>query len=554
MSTTQVIGDHAAASAAAPVKNRPSTVVARLTARRALRSGALWGYVFGAVVASSALSYSSIYKTKAERDHLAASFGLNHAASALFGPAPELQTVAGFTAFKVSMTLIVIGAVWGLLTSTRLLRGEEDAGRWELLVTGATTRGAAAGQAIAGLTAGPVALWLVTALLTSVAGASTKVGIGVGQAMYLALALVASPVMFLALGALTSQLAPTRRQAAAQAAVVLGVSYALRLVADAGVGAHWLVWLSPLGWVEELRPLTAPGPAALLPIAALASACGGLAVVLARGRDVGASILPNRATAAPRLRLLSRPAGLALRLVRPTALGWALAVAMTGLVMGIVAPAAGRSISGSSVQQVFSRLGARGSGPGTFLGVSFLIVAMIVGFAGAGQVSAARREEAEGRLSNLLAQPVPRWSWLAGRLSVAVALIVVCGLLAGLFAWAGTAAQGPTAGLAATIGAGLNVVPSAMALLGLGAAALGIWPRRAPQIVQAALVWSVLIELVGGFALRSHWLLDTSVFHQMAAAPAVAPDWGRNAWMVVFGLVGAAVGLAAFNRRDVVEE
>ena len=61
----------------------PGMVVVRHTARRAVRSGALWGYVFGIFVASSALSYSTIYKTRAERDRLAASFGSNHAASAL---------------------------------------------------------------------------------------------------------------------------------------------------------------------------------------------------------------------------------------------------------------------------------------------------------------------------------------------------------------------------------------------------------------------------------------------------------------------------------------
>ncbi len=38
------------------------------------------------------------------------------------------------------MFLMVLGAVWGLLTATRLLRGEEDAGRWELLLAGQTTR------------------------------------------------------------------------------------------------------------------------------------------------------------------------------------------------------------------------------------------------------------------------------------------------------------------------------------------------------------------------------------------------------------------------------
>ena len=69
--------------------------------------------------------------------------------------------------------------------------------------------------------------------------------------------------MFLAVGALAGQLAATRRQAAAYAGAALGVSYALRLVADSGIGLEWLRWATPLGWVEELQPLTSPAPPAL---------------------------------------------------------------------------------------------------------------------------------------------------------------------------------------------------------------------------------------------------------------------------------------------------
>src|ERR1700734_347695 len=152
---------------AAPRTARPAgTVIARLTARKAVRSGVVWGYVFGALIASSAVSYTRIYPTQAARDALAAAYGANKATSALFGPAPQLQTVAGFTDFKISMTLMLLGAVWGLLTSTRLLRGEEDGGRWELLLTGRTTRRRAAAQALAGLGVGAAALWALTAILT----------------------------------------------------------------------------------------------------------------------------------------------------------------------------------------------------------------------------------------------------------------------------------------------------------------------------------------------------------------------------------------------------
>ena len=126
------------------LERRPGTVVGRLTASRAVRSGSLWGLIFGVAIASSQISYTTIYKTQAERDALAAAYGSNKATSALFGPAPQLQTVAGFTVFKISMTLMILGAVWGLLLSTKLLRGEEDDGRWDLLLSGQTTRSGAA--------------------------------------------------------------------------------------------------------------------------------------------------------------------------------------------------------------------------------------------------------------------------------------------------------------------------------------------------------------------------------------------------------------------------
>jgi hypothetical protein len=63
-------------------------------------------------------------------------------------------------------------------------------------------------------------------------------------------------------------------------------------------------------------------------------------------------------------------------------------------------------------------------------------------------------------------------------------------------------------------------------------------------------MWSLLVELVGGFAVQSHWFLDTSLFHQMASAPAVPSDWTTNGVMIVMGVVAALLGGALFSRRD----
>jgi len=540
----------------APVRTErsPGTVVLGQTARKAIRSGVLWGYLFGVVVASSAISYTQIYKTQADREHLAAAFGSNNATSALFGPAPQLQTVAGFTVFKSFMTLMILGAVWGLLTSTRLLRGEEEAGRWELLLTGQTTRRRAAGHALVGLAAGVATIWVITAIITVLAGRDSKVDIAVGPALFFALTLVTTPIMFVAVGALTSQLAATRRQAATYAAWVLGASYALRLVADSGVGMHALIWASPLGWVEELQPLTSPRPLAYLPIVAFTVVVAMIAVHLTGKRDVGSSVFPDRVHASPRLRLLHGHVGLSIRLIRPTVVAWWCAIAATGLLMGLVAKAAGGTISGSSVQTVFSRLGASGTGAEVYLGVTFLIQAVLVAFVAAGQASAVRGEERDGHLDNLLVRPVSRPSWFGGRLGAAVVVLLAGGVIAGVMTWIGTLTQDAGVGLGTLVGAGVNVVPPSICILGIGALAFGVWPRATSLVVYAVLGWSLLVEVVGGVVASSHWLVDTSLFHQMAAAPAVAPNWTTGGAMVGIGAVSAVVGALAFRRRDIVGE
>ena len=62
-----------------------------------------------------------------------------------------------------------------------------------------------------------------------------------------------------AIGALAGQRASSRSQANVLSAGVLG-AFLLRMVADSGSGLAWLRWATPLGWVEELHPLTGSDP------------------------------------------------------------------------------------------------------------------------------------------------------------------------------------------------------------------------------------------------------------------------------------------------------
>ncbi|MDA8208096.1 MAG: hypothetical protein M0Z92_03790 [Actinomycetota bacterium] len=547
-----------AVAVASPTVTRPTakarTVIARRTARRSLRSAVLWGYVFGVTVASSAYSYTTIYKTASERQRLDAVFGANRAVAALFGPAVHLDTVPGFTAYKSSMAVMIIGAVWGLMHSTRLLRGEEDAGRWDLLVSGETTLRQAVLQALSGFAAAAALVWAITFVITAAVGQASSVRIGVSASLYLATALVSSAVIFLAVGALTSQLAANRRRASSYAGVVLGISYGLRMVGDAVPGLHWLVWASPLGWVEELRPLTGSRPMAFLPITAFTLAAALAAIHFAGRRDVGGSILAERSSREARLRTLTGPFGLTFRLMLSSIISWVVAVAIGGALVGITAQAAGSTVVGSSVEQVFTRLGAAGAGAKAFLGVIFVILAMTVGYQAATQLSLMRSEEAGGRADHLLVGNVSRSRWFTGWLLAIALSLLASSLAAGLFTWAGASFQGSGLGIWSSLAAGMNIFPPALFILGTGALALGFLPRFAGAVMYTVLGWSALVELVGGFVGESHWALDTSLFHQMSAAPAVAPNWQTGAVLAGLGILMAIVGHQALLRRDLQEE
>lgn len=526
--------------------------VARRTARAALRSGVLWGYVFGVTVGSTALTYVSTYRTAAERAHLAALFRTDTGLAALNGPAAALQTVAGFTAWKTSMVLAVVGAAWGLLTAGRLLRGEEDAGRWELLLAGRTGRAAATAQALAGLGAGLAALWAVTAAVTVATGQLSKVHIAPGRCLLFALAVAAAPAMFLAVGALTSQLAGSRRRASATAGVVLGASYALRLVADSGSGLAWLRWCSPIGWVENLQPLTAPRPVALVPVAALTALAAGAAVLLAGRRDLGAGLVGHRQAAPAPPWTVSGPTGLTVRLAGPGAAGWAAAVGAIALLFGCVARQGGEALAdASSFAPVAGRLGVAARPTEEYLGVAFLLVAVLVALAGVAHVAAARAEEADGHLEHLLVRQVDRVRWLLVRAAVGAATVVAVAVLAGLCAWMGAAADHVAVGPARLVAAGANVAAPGLCLLGVGMLIVGWRPRAALGAAYGLVTWSFLVEIAAGVSRSDHWVLDTSLFHQMAAAPAVAPDWVSAGVLVALGVAGVALGAVGVRHRDV---
>ena len=518
--------------------------------RRAFADGRIrtitFAYLFAALAYIQPASYRTTYPTLSDRLAFAHSFGDNKAVRLFYGVPRDLLTVGGYTAWRVGGTLAIFAAVWGLLAAVRALRAEEDSGRRELVLAGIVSRRMAYIAALTAVALGIVLLWVACF------AALVLARLPAGPSAYLALAVCSVIPVFVGVGALASQLAPTRRLATEMSAAVLGLSFVVRVVADTSSGLAGLRWLSPLGWVEELRPFTGARPAVLLLPAAVSA---GLLVIsgwLAVRRDVGDAVLRAHDTAKPRLTLLSSPSGLALRAERVSLMIWTVSLSAFALIIGVIAA----SVSSAGISKNLEReLAKLGSGsiltPRGYIGFTSIFFVLTLSLFACAQIGAARHEEAEQQLETQLALPVSRTRWLVGRCGLAVAGLVLLSVCVGVFGWIGTASQGVGLSLSQMLLSGVNALPTAVLFLGLAALAYGLLPRASSGIAYGLVVLAFVWELFGALLGAPKWLVDVTPFEHVGLVPATAFRPVSAVVMLVLGVLAGLAGVVAFRRRDI---
>ncbi len=529
----------------------PSTVIGRLVARSTWRSAAIWAVIFGIYAASKAIGAADLYPTPAALRAAAQQFASDPGLNALVGRPRYMDTLPGEVQWNILQVMAVLGAIWALLAATKYFRGEEDAGRWELLVSGPTTARKAATNALAGLLASTVLLFAISAALFVAGGADKVVNISPGPMILLAFTVALGCGMFAAIGALMSQLLPSRGRAAGVAAGVLGVSFVLRSWGDI-TSATWLLNITPLGWLEQISPLTHTDPFWMLPPAVLIVLCAALTVFLAGRRDVGSGVISVSDSSRPHTRMLGSPTMAAARLARVSSLIWVAAFVAVGALYASFANAISSSLQGSSsATQVFQHLvHSNAAFAEAYLGLAFFILLTLMCVYAATAVGSIRDEEASGRLDNFVVRPVGRTRWLLGRTAIVVGVIVAGGLLGSVGSWIGLGNQIPGISFNTLIQAGINTVVPALFILSAGIFALGVWPRRTIVVAYAVLGWSFLIVLLSSGINLPVWIQDTSLFHHIVFAPAGRPDWRNDAIITAIAVVLGAVGAVVFLRRD----
>ncbi|MGW5740017.1 ABC transporter permease [Amycolatopsis sp. NPDC003861] len=519
----------------------------RLALRRDRVVLPIWIVLLSVVPASTVNTFAQFYPTVADRLALQAGANANPSYALLYGPPFDLTTAGGFIAWRMCGFLALLTGLMVVFTVTRHTRAEEDTGRAELLASAVVGRYAALTTAL--VVAGGASV------LTGLIQAVTLIGAGLPAAGSLAFgaAEALAGLVFTAVAAVAVQLAEYSRTANGIGTAVVGAAFLLRGAGDSTVDARWLSWLSPIGWVQQVRAFAGERWWVLLLPVGFALVVGAAGYWLLPRRDVGVGILPPRPGPARAAASLRSPLALAWRLHRGPLLGWLIGTAVVGAVFGSIASGIGDLVGSSpQAQQIFERLGGSHALTQAFLAAMAGMFAMVASLYGVQAVLRMRGEETAIRLEPVLATSVGKLRWAGGHLVFAffgtAALLLSGGVFMGLANGLRTGDVGGS--LADTLSGMLVQLPAAWVVVALAVTIFGLLPGF------SAAAWAVgalalLLSLFGPIVNLPQVVLDVSPFQHPPKIPGQEFTATPLVWLVAVAVVALVAGLTGWKRRDV---
>jgi len=457
-----------------------------------------------------------------------------------------VDTAGGFAAWDAGWTLMVIVASWALLTVTRLTRGEEDSGRVELVLSRPLTARQALAAHLSTMAVAVTGIALADALPFIVLGEP------VGGALLWGAGLGAFAAVATALGALIAQVVEPRRRVISVGFGLIAAAFLLRVVANSADSRAWILTVTLFGWVDRLRVFSDNRWLWLAAPAAAVLVLGGTAVELCRRRDTGAALVRSSTTRRSRLRLLGTATTFGWRLTSGALLAWTLTLAATSLVFGLMTDAIVDFINDDeSYRRMLESMGMDMSVPVVGF-LSYIAVFMGLPFAAflGWRVGATRQEEADGRLDNLLVRGVVRWRWLTLTTVHAflAATILVAATGAGL--WAGAQLVDAPVTASQVVEPMAGTLPLVALFTGIAVLVFGIAPRLTTAVPVTLAVIGYLLDTFGTLLKWPQAAVAMSPFHHLARLPGAPMTMTAVLVMTAAGLIAAAVGIAAFARRD----
>ena len=344
-----------------------------------------------------------------------------------------VETVGGFAVWDAGLYLTLILGAWALTTATRVLRGDEEHGRSDLLLAGPIRSGRALAAQFLVLFGGCVLVGAAVGL--GLAGSGAQVW---GSVLFGAL-MIGYCATLVGLAGLACQVFATRVGALGVSASVLVGWMLLRMVSNSMDSRAWLGWLTPTGWIDQLRAFGENRWWVLLVPLVVAAVLMAAAVGLRERRDSGAGLLAGRSGHRSRSWGLGSPLGFAWRAHLGVLLAWGAGVAIAALVVGAMLRTVDDFLAtDQGFIDILAQMGMEVSDlTGGFVSMWAIILGLVIAVFSAFRMGATRAEEASTRAEFLLTRPVRRWRWLGGHVLCLVASVLLLSAVAATALWLG---------------------------------------------------------------------------------------------------------------------
>ena len=193
-----------------------------------------------------------------------------------------MDTPGGYAMWKLGV-ILTFPAIWGLLAGSRILRGEEERGSLDMLLSLPRSRGRAAVEKVAALGTALLLMGLLIGVLTAWGGARANAGFSFGDALLFGLNVALISAVFAAIALFISQFTHERSTAAGLTGALFGLAILLNSLAHIAPDTEGLAHISPVYLFALSKPLI-PGhgvdPVAMLALAGISLAFTALGVTL----------------------------------------------------------------------------------------------------------------------------------------------------------------------------------------------------------------------------------------------------------------------------------
>jgi ABC-2 type transport system permease protein len=529
------------------------------------RSVAIWGIGLALLMLTVGTAYNGVIGGPDKVQQIASLQKIANSFAFLIGKAYDLDTFGGFVTTRYMGVVPVLLAIFALLAGNALIRGEEEQGSLDLLLSTPHSRATVYLQKWAGLV---VALAAICALcwLGLIAGAATgglQLDAGATAVAFLNTFLISLffGTMTMAFGQLFS-----RKVAAGWTSGLLAATYFMHTSSQQLPGREWLGFLSPFYYYNLSKPLArsvgTDWPAmALLAVIVLPVLAAGLMMYL--NRDHNSYFRLWTTTPSKNTRAVYRPGStwlknnftFSLGQTLPGTLVWTAGLSFYIVFMVLSVPSLRESIETLLSGELFKNLGFLIDSSVESLLQLLLFVSIMVLFVAYAVTLVAgwSGEELQGRLELVLSTPLPRWRILLGRFLATQVALVLLVFLTWLSCWLACNAAGLVVkqGNLAAAFFGLWVVCSLVVAVGFG---LSAWnPGPAAGILGGLVIVSYLLDLLGTVLRLPVWVQDLSVFRQYGKPVVTGPNWPSLLVMLLLIVVFVGLAVFRFEKRDVVK-